>query len=451
MRECDLILGGSYLLAMDDNDTRIRNGGVAIKDGKIIALAEISELRNQYKPKEEIVHENAVILPGLIDAHTHETLTRGLHEDLPLMRWLEEVCYPVEASYTPEDIYAAALMTQMELIRGGVTTFIDIFRYADQAIKVIEKSGMRAIFTPQFFDETSDTLESIDKTVDLIEKYHGSQNGRVSVWFGPHAPYSCGPESYARAAELSKKLGVGVHTHMCETKAEVQLIKERYGKDPVEYLHEAGVLDVPCVLAHSIYLTDENISLLAKKRDTAGLVYNPISNMKIADGIARIPELLSAGCTVGLGTDSNLSNNGLDMFAEMRIGSYLQKVFNDDATIMPCFEMLKLATRGSAKVLKMEDKIGSLEPGKCADVIAVSFSKPHMWPIYYENPSNIVEQIVYSARASDVITTIVDGKVLMDNYVIRTLDEKGAFEFIQKRAMDLYARSFPDRVSSEKI
>jgi len=445
MRECDLILGGSYLIAMDDNDTRIRNGAVAIKDGKIAALAEIFELRSQYKAKEEIVHENAVILPGLIDAHNHETLTRGLHEDLPLMRWLEEVCHPVEASYTPEDIYAAALMTQMEFIRGGVTTFIDIFRYADQAIKVLEKSGMRAIFSPQFFDATSDTLESIDKTVGLIEKYHGSQNGRVSVWFGPHAPYSCGPESYKRAAELSEKLGVGVHTHMCETKAEIQIIKEQYGKDPVEYLNEAGVLDVPCVLAHSIYLTDENISLLAKKKDTAGLVYNPISNMKIADGIARIPELLSAGCTVGLGTDSNLSNNGLDMFAEMRIGSYLQKVFNDDATIMPCFEMLKLATRGSAKALKMDDKIGSLETGKCADVIAVSFTKPHMWPIYYENPSNIVEQIVYSARASDVITTVVDGKVLMDNYIIRTLDEKGAFEYIQKRATELYARSFPDR------
>lgn len=450
MRECDLIIGGSYLLAMDDDDTRIRNGAVAIENGKIIAIATIEELRAEYRAKEEILHENATILPGFIDAHTHETLTRGLHEDLPLMRWLEEVCFPVEANYTPEDITAAALMTQMELIRGGVTTFIDIFRFADRAIEVLVESGMRAIFTPQFFDSSSDKLESIEKTVALIEKHHGTHNGRVNVWFGPHAPYSCGPESYARVAKLSEKMGVGVHTHMCETKHEVQIIKERYNMDPVEYLHEAGVLDVPCVLAHSIYLTDENISLLAKKRDTAGLVYNPISNMKIADGIARVPELLKAGCTVGLGTDSNLSNNGLDMFAEMRIGSYLQKVFNDDATVMPCFEMLKLATRGSARVLKMEDKIGSLEVGKCADVIAVSFTKPHMWPIYYENPSNIVEQIVYSARASDVITNIVDGKVLMDNYSMRTLDEAGSFEFIQKRAMDLYARSFPDKASSNK-
>ena len=447
MRECDLILGGSYLLTMDDYDTRIRNGAVAVSEGKIRALGNIEELRSEYKPKEEIVHENAVVLPGLIDAHTHETLTRGLHEDLPLMRWLEEVCYPVERSYTPDDIYAAAVMTQMELIRGGVTTFIDIFRFADRAIEVLRQSGLRAIFTPQFFDDTSDTLESIDKTVGLIEKFHGTENGRVNVWFGPHAPYSCSPESYARAAKLATKLGVGVHTHMCETRSEVQIIKERYHKDPVEYLHEAGVLDVPCLLAHSIHLTDENISLLAQKRDTAGLVYNPISNMKLADGIARVPELLRMGCTVGLGTDSNLSNNGLDMFAEMRIGSYLQKTFNDDATIMPCYEMLKLATRGSAKAIKMDDKIGSLEPGKCADMIAVSFMRPHMWPIYYENPSNIVEQIVYSARASDVITNVVDGKVLMDDYIIRTMDEAGSFELVQKRATDLYARSFPDRVS----
>lgn len=445
MRECDLILGGSYLLAMDDDDTRLRNGAVAVSEGRILAVGSMDELRAGYRPKEEIMHENSVILPGLIDAHTHETLTRGLCEDLPLMRWLEEVCYPVERSYTPDDIYAAAVMTQLELIRGGVTTFIDIFRFADRAIEVLRQSGLRAIFTPQFFDETSDTLESIDRTVGLIERFHGAENGRVNVWFGPHAPYSCGPASYARAAELAAKLGVGVHTHMCETRSEVRIIKELYHKDPVEYLHEAGVLDVPCVLAHSIYLTDENISLLARKRETAGLVYNPISNMKIADGVARVPELLRAGCTVGLGTDSNLSNNGLDMFAEMRIGSYLQKIYNDDATIMPCYEMLRLATRGSAKVLKMDDRIGSLEPGKRADMIAVSFKRPHMWPVYYEDPSNIVEQIVYSARASDVITNVVDGRVLMDDHIIRTMDEAGAFELVQKRATDLYARSFPDR------
>ncbi len=445
MLECDLIVGGSYLITMDDNDTRIRDGAVAVLNGKILEISDIESIRTKYKPKEEIVHENAVILPGLIDAHTHETLTRGLQEDLPLMRWLEEVCYPVERSYTPDDIYAAAIMTQMELIRGGVTTFIDIFRYADRAIDALKQSGLRAIFSPQFFDETSDTLESIDKTVGLIEKYHGTENGRVNVWFGPHAPYSCGPDSYKNAAKLAEKLGVGIHTHLCETKAEIQIIKQLYNMDPVQYMNETGVLDVPCVLAHSIYLTDENIKLLAEKRSTAGLVYNPISNMKIADGVARIPEIIAAGCTLGLGTDSNLSNNGLDMFAEMRIGSYLQKLFNDDATIMPCFEMLKLATRGSANALKMGDKIGSIEPGKCADIIAVSFMKPHMWPIYYENPSNIVEQIVYSARASDVITNIVDGKVLMDNYIIRTIDETGAFELVQKRAHDLYARSFPNK------
>jgi 5-methylthioadenosine/S-adenosylhomocysteine deaminase len=445
LRECDLLIGGSYLLAMDDEDTRIRNGAAAVLGDSILEIGSVAELRGKYQPKEEIFHENAVVLPGLIDAHTHETLTRGLHEDLPLMRWLEEVCFPIERSYTPDDLYAAALMTQMELIRGGVTTFIDIFRFADRAIKAVRQSGLRAIFSPQFFDETADTLESIDRTVGLIEQYHGTENGRVNVWFGPHAPYSCGPESYARAAKLSEKLGVGVHTHMAETRSEVQIIREQYGKDPVEYLRDAGVLDVPCVLAHSIYLTDDNIALLAEKRDTAGLVYNPISNMKIADGVARVPDILRAGCTVGLGTDSNLSNNGLDMFAEMRIGSYLQKVFNDDATIMPCLQMLKLATRGSAKALKMDDRIGSLEAGKRADIIAVSFMKPHMWPIYYENPSNIVEQLVYSARASDVITTVVDGRVLMDNYDLKTLNEKDCFVFVQKQALDLYARSFPDK------
>lgn len=444
MEQCDLLLGGSYLITMDHCDTRVKDGAVAVKDGKIAAIDTLTNLRARYAAKQEIVHENAVLLPGLINAHCHETLTRGLHEDLPLMRWLVEVCYPIEGSYTPEDMYAAALMTQLELIRGGVTTFIDIFRFADQGIKALKQSGLRCFFTPQFFDATCDHLESIDRTVQLIEQHHGTENGRVNVWFGPHAPYSCGPESYARAAKLADELGVGIHTHLCETRDEVRIIKELYGKDPVQYLNDAGVFDVPNIMAHSIYLTDENIAFLAKKRETTGLAYCPISNMKVADGVARVPDLLAAGCTLGLGTDSNLSNNGLDMFNEMRIGSCLQKVFRDDATIMPCFEMLRLATNGSAAVFKLQDKIGSLEIGKCADVIAVSFDEPHMWPVYYEKPSNIVEQLVYSARGADVITTVVDGRVLMDDRKVLTINQKDTFTYVQERAADLYARSFPN-------
>lgn len=442
---CDLLMGGSMLLTMDDNDRRIRNGAVAVSGGKIIDLGTFEELQEKYDAKETIFHEHSVVLPGLIDAHTHETLTRSLHEDLPLMRWLEEVCYPIEGSYTSDDLYAAAMMTQTELIRAGITTFIDIFRFADRAIEAVKQTGLRGIFTPQFFDATQDTLESIDKTVGLIEKYHGMENGRVSVWFGPHSPYSVCPENYARAAKLSRELGVGIHTHLCETADELDIIRERYNTDPVTMMLDAGVLDVPCVLAHCIHLTDDNIRVLAEKKATAGLVYNPISNLKLADGIARIPEIIAAGCTLGLGTDSNLSNNGLDMFNEMRIGSYMQKTFNNDATLMPCQDMLRLATRGSAAVLKLDDKIGSLEIGKCADVIAVGFHRPHMWPIYYENPSNIVEQLVYSARASDVITTVCDGKVLMDDGKVRTVDEKAVFEMVQNCADSIYKRSFPER------
>lgn len=442
MIACDLIVSGSYLIAMDACDTRILRGGVAIDQGKIIAIDSGDNLRAQYLPLEDIAHENAIILPGLIDAHTHETLTRGLHEDLPLMQWLEEICFPIEQSYEPHDSRAAALMTQLEFIKGGVTTFIDIFRFADQSIEVLHQSGLRGIFSPQFFDVTSDTLEGIDKTVDLIERYHGSGNGRVSVWFGPHAPYSCGPESYTRVAQLAKALNVGIHTHFCETKDELDIIQNKYGQSPLRYLEDLGVFEVPCVLAHAIHLTDEEILQLADKRNTVGLVYNPISNMKLADGVASVPKWIEAGCTAGLGTDSNLSNNGLDMFAEMRIGSYLQKIANDDATIMPCYQMLKMATMGSAKVLHLDPYIGSLEVGKLADVIAVSMDRPHMWPVYYENPSNIIEQIVYSGRACDVITTIVDGRVLMDDYHVRTLDEATSFDFVQQQARSLYKRSF---------
>ena len=446
MQNCDVLLSGSYLIAMDDRDTRIRDGAVAMKDGVILEIGARAELKNKYAAAEEIHHENSVLIPGLVDAHMHETLTRGLHEDLPLMRWLEEVCYPIEGSYLPHDETAAAMMSQLEMIRGGITTFIDIFRFADKAIDVTKKSGLRGIFTPQFFDATADTLESIDRTVGLIKEYNGIENDRIRVWFGPHSPYSVAPENYARAAELAGELGVGVHTHLCETRSELEIVRERYHTDPVTMMDDAGVFNVPCVMAHAIHLTDENIELLASKKENVGLVHCPVSNLKLADGIARIPKILEAGCTLGLGTDSNLSNNGLDMFQEMRIGSYMQKTWNDDPTLCPCDTMLYLATRGSAKALKLDDKIGSLEAGKRGDVIAVDFSSPHLWPVYYEKPSNIVEQIVYSARAGDVITTVVDGKVLMDDREVRTLDIKEAFEFIQECAGKIYERSFPERV-----
>ncbi len=446
MREIDLLMSASYLLTMDDNDTRMKDGAVAIEGNKIVAIGKREDLKKQYQAKKEIHHENAVLMPGLIDAHCHETLTRGLHEDLPLMRWLEEVCYPVEGSYLPEDMTAAAMMTQMELIHAGVTSFIDIFRFADKAIDALGKTGLRCIFTPQFFDATQDTLESIDKTVKLVEKYHGSQNGRVQVWFGPHSPYSVCDKNYARAAKLAKELGIGVHTHLSETRDEVEIIRKQYGKTPTEMMRDCGVFDVPSIMAHSIHLTDGDIQILADHRENTGAVYCPISNLKIADGIARLPDLLKAGVTVGLGTDSNLSNNGLDMFNEMRIGSFMQKTWNNDPTICPCGDMLKLATRGSAKVFHMEETTGSLEVGKLADVICVSFEAPHMWPIYYENPSNIKEQLVYSARGADVITTVVDGRVLMDNREILTCNEKDVFAFVQDCATKLYARAFPDRM-----
>jgi 5-methylthioadenosine/S-adenosylhomocysteine deaminase len=438
-------MGAGMLLTMDDAGTRLRRGAIAIIGDIIAEVGTLALLQKKYAPQKLIYHENAVLIPGLINAHSHETLTRGLHEDLPLMRWLEEVCYPIEGAYTPNDMYAAAIMNQLELIRGGVTTSIDIFRFAGRAIEVAKQSGLRMTFTPQFFDETADRLESIDKTITLIERYHDSENGRIRVWFGPHSPYSCGPETYRQAAALSKELSVGVHTHLCETKNELEIIRKRYDMDPVEYLDWTGVLDVPCVLAHAIHLSDDNIALLARKNRTAGLVYNPISNMKLADGVCRVPELLNAGCTLGLGTDSNLSNNALDMFAEMRIGGYLQKIQNDDATVMPCYEMLTLATRGSAKALHMDDLIGSLKAGKKADAVIVSFARPHMWPVYYENPSNIVEQIVYAGRASDVVVSVVDGRLLMEDYKILTLDEGAAFEQVQRQASDLYKRSFAHR------
>lgn len=446
MREfCDLILGAASVYTMDADLPVIPDGGIAVSGNTIAAVSCFDELTRSYEAKRTLFYENSVLMPGLINAHTHQTLTRGLHEGLPLMDWLEQVCIPIESNYTREDMRAAALMTQAEFIRGGITTFADLFRFVDVSAEVACESGLRCLLAPQFFDATQDRFESIGKTVDLIRRYHRAHDNRIQVWFGPHAPYSCSPGSYERIADLSRQLDTGIHTHLCETKDECSMIGDAYGTGPVQYLKQAGVLDVPCILAHGIYLSDEDIELLAAKRDCIGIVYNPISNMKLASGVAPIPKLLASGIPVALGTDSNLSNNALDLFNEMRIGSYLQRLHQMDASLMPCGEMLHMATMGGAKVLHLEDQIGSLEKGKRADAIVIGFDSPHLWPVYWSTPSNVVEQVVYAAKSSDVRTTMVDGRLLMEDGKVLTIDQQALFEFVQERAASLYRRSFPGR------
>ena len=258
-------------------------------------------------------------------------------------------------------------------------------------------------------------LKNIQKNVRLYENFNNQSDGRIKVWFAPHAPYTCPPDYVQHIVEAAKSCNAGIHVHLAETLDEQRQIQEGYGKTPTEYLNDLGVFELPTLAAHSVYLNDTDIAIL--KEHNVGIAHNPTSNLKLASGIANIPKYLQAGLTVGLGTDGCSSNNTLNMFKEMAICSFVQKVNAMDPTVLPAEEILKLATVGGAKALRWDNEIGTLEVGKKADLILVDIDKPHFAPW-----NNSVSDLVYSAQGSDVKTTIVNGKVLMKDYEVLTLD-----------------------------
>lgn len=433
--EYDLILRNGYVLTMDAQGTRLPSGDIAIRDGAIAAIGNSIQGRGK---RELDAHGNAV-LPGLVNCHMHETLLRGFCEDLPLMRWLEEVCYPIDGAFQPHHQRAAAYMNQLEMIRGGTTTFIDIYRFPAQAAQVTEQSGLRAIFSPQIIDIPRGAGETLESNVAFIEEWHDRVPGRILTWFGPHSPYSVLAETFQAIARLAEKYDVGIHTHLAETLDEVNQFRAKYGKTSTEYFADLGLLGKRLLVAHGVHLTPGDIRLLAE--NDVAVAHNPTSNMKLASGVAPVPDLIAAGIRVGLGTDSNLSNNNLDMFEEMRLAAMLQKLTRRDASALPCAQVLRLATSDAARCLGLEKQIGSLEIGKRADLIIVDLHAAHMLPRLPESISNVLEQLVYSASAGDVQTTIVDGKILMENRQVLTLNENEIEPMVQAAARDLAQRA----------
>lgn len=434
-RQYDLVIRNGQVVTLDAKGTRYAAGDVAVLDGAIAAVGPSLAGRG----KTEIEARGNAVLPGLVDCHMHETLLRGFCEDLPLMRWLEEICYPIDKSFQPMHMHAAALMNQLEMIRGGITTFIDIYRYPSEAAAVCEQSGLRGIFSPQIIDDPPGAGETLESNLSFIREWKDRVPGRIMTWFGPHAPYSNRGETYQQIARYAKEFDVGIHTHLAETLEEVDQFRRTKGKTSVEFLADLGVLSERLVIAHGVHLTDGDIRLLAEYH--VAVAHNPTSNMKLASGVARIPDLLAAGIRVGLGTDSNLSNNNLDMFEEMRLAATLQKLTRRDAESMPVDKILRLATCDAADCLGLGDRVGSLQAGKRADIIIINLHAPHMWPVLPEPCSNLIEQIVYSASASDVLTTIVDGRILMRDRQVLTLDETGIEPIVQEAAWDLVRRA----------
>jgi len=427
----DIIIKNAYVLTMDPDAGDRKNGTVVIEDGKITEIGE----KTKERAETVIDAKGSVVMPGLVNTHTHAAMTlfRGYADDLQLAEWLEKHIWPAESQLRAEDVYRGSLLACLEMIRSGTTSFADMYFFMDETAKAVESSGLRASLSHGLIELWNEEKGATDlkEGKRFVRAWQGAADGRIKTMYGPHAPNTCSDEYLAKVREESRKDGAGIHIHLLETEAELLAMKERYGKCSVHMLEDIGFFGPDVLAAHCVWLSDGDIEILRERG--VNVSHNPISNMKLASGTAPVYKMLERGVNVSLGTDGCASNNNLDLFEEMKTAALLHKLSTGNPTALPARQVLKMATVNGARALGTET--GMLKAGMKADLIIVDMKKPHLTPCF-----DIPSHLVYSAGGSDVRTTIVDGKVLMDDYRVLVLDEQKVLEEAQKAAEELVAR-----------
>jgi len=414
-----LLIKNALIIPLDDQerDQDWFKGDLAIEGSVIKEVGE--NLQEKYSGFTVINGENSLVTPGFVNCHTHAAMTmlRGYADDLPLMKWLQDMIWPREAHLDAEDIYWGSQLAILEMIKSGTTSFADMYDYMEQTAQAVLDSGIRASLSRGMIGNGENAQFALAENTELIKKWHGQGEGRITCMFGPHAPYTCPPVFLEKVISLADEWGVGVHIHLAETVDEVEQIKKKYGKRPVELMDSLGLFQGRHVLAaHCVHLNENEIEILVKNK--VGIAHNPESNMKLASGIAPVPQLLQKGALVGLGTDGASSNNNLDMLEEMSTCALLHKAFSGEPTVLPANQVLRMATRDGAKVLGL-DNVGSLVAGQQADLLIFDLQKPHWTPLY-----NPIANLVYAAQSSDIKTVIIDGKIVMKEREVLTMDEE---------------------------
>ncbi len=404
-------------------------GDLLIRGERIEAISSAID-----QPADEVMDaRHMAVMPGLINAHNHSpmSLLRGFSDDLKLMDWLEKKMLPAEARMNEEDIYWGAQLAMAEMISSGTTTFADMYIHMDAVGQAVLDSGMRASLTRGLVFLEDDGGKRMQEAIDLVDKWSGAGAGRITTMFGPHAPYTCPPEPLSEVIALARQRRVPIHIHLAETKEEVVKIREKYNQTPTEYLYHLGLFEQNHVLlAHSVHLTRKDIGYLRGIR--GGVAHNPVSNLKLGCGIAPVTEIQQQGITVGLGTDGAGSATTLDMFAEIKAAAWLQKLDYGDPTRLSAEQALRMATIESAKLLGIDHEVGTLEPGKKADIIMLDLNKPHLQPVH-----NLVSLLAYSAVGGDVDTVIINGQVVMRNRQLLTIPVEEMLHQTAKRAARL--------------
>jgi 5-methylthioadenosine/S-adenosylhomocysteine deaminase len=417
----DLVVTADWVVPCDPAMTRIQDGAVAVKDGRIAAVGGASEILDRFAGGERIDLGNQLLMPGLVNSHTHATMSllRGIGDDLPLQRWLFDVIFPAEAALVkPDAVYHGTLLSVAEMLTGGTTTFCDGYFFEEEAARAVVDAGARAVLGQGILDFPSPDQPEPAKARERAEAFlaafpRGCDRVRPSLFC--HAPYTCSAETLQWVKDLCREHGILFQIHLSETSKEVEDIQAQHGERPAFYLDRLGILDSMTLCAHGVWLDDAEIELLAG-RDTA-ITHCVESTMKLAAGITPVPRMLAAGLTVGLGTDGAASNNDLDLFAEMDKAAKLHKAVSGDPTTAPAEKILAAATAGSARAMGLGAEVGSLEPGKRADLVAVDLDRPHLTPLY-----DPVSHLVYAVRASDVSRVWVDGKEVVRDSSLLTLE-----------------------------
>jgi 5-methylthioadenosine/S-adenosylhomocysteine deaminase len=440
MSESILIKNGA-IVTMDENDSIVR-GDLLIREGRI---AEIGGPITA-DADETIDAHGCAVLPGFVQTHIHlcQTLFRGAADDLSLIDWLKKRVWPMEAAHTPESIRASAQLGVAELIKGGTTCALtmETVRHTEEVLRVVEESGFRATVGKCMMDRGDDvprelyeeTHESVQESLGLIDKWHGRADGRIRCCFAPRFAISCTRELLSEVAELARERAVMIHTHAAENKNECELVERETGMRNVTYLDSLGISGVHVMLAHCIHLDEEEMATLA--RTQTNVSHCPSSNLKLGSGIARVAEMLERGISVSFGADGAACNNRLDMFTEMRTAALLQKALHGPE-VLPAARALRLATIDGARALGLETKIGSVELGKRADVIVIDLARPHSIPVR----EDLISALVYSAGSSDVRATIIDGRVVMRDSELSTLNEADVIAEANREARSLASRA----------
>lgn len=425
--QVDILLHNAVVVTMNASYDIIQHGALALRGRDIVAVGPAETLLEQYQATELIDCAGCAILPGLINAHAHipMSLLRGLIADIQLDVWLFGYMFPVESTFVDAEFcYVGSLLSCAEMIRGGTTTFVDMYYFEEEVARAADETGMRAICGQTVMRMPTPDAESYEEGLSRSRRFieEWRDHGRVIPTIAPHAPYTCTDEIYQEAVELCREFGVPLVTHLSETAREVTESRELRGMTPIAYAHSQGAFDVHCIGAHCIHATEDDIVLL--QRHGAGVVPCPSSNLKLASGVGPFQQFLKAGVKTGLGTDGPASNDDQDMWAEIHLAALLPKGLSGDPTVVPAREALAMATCRGAQAIGLEASIGSLEPGKRADVIVVELERLHSAPRYRYSPDVIYSYMVYMARNTDVRHTIVDGRFLLRDHNLLTVDEQ---------------------------